>query len=604
MSTMPRVLILDSRHSGTPDSREVDLIGHGTACLSLVGAACPGATLECRAVVDDAWEGVIGALADAIRVVAKDYAVINISLGTTAPQAADSPLARVCQDAADAGTIIVAAAHNDDLVCFPAHFPSVIGVRGGPLRGEETYYYCPGQPIECIARGDAQRLQWKEGGQVLTAGNSFAAPRITGIVARLKADHPEAGLDEIRERLRAGAARVIEADRPPTRVTVGASLPTSHPRRVALFPYTKEMHALVRFRDLLDFEIAGIADPPGRAQAGLDAGESIGADPANIRIEPRLQDVLDGVDTLVLGYIQQLGRLQGRDLQRECLERAVDAGLHVFSFEPPQDCDDVLRGASERGLSIRWPGIDRASARAILAGPDSDPPVAAPVLGIFGTSSSQGKFTLQLALRRHVQREGYRLVQVGTEHHAGLFGMDAVFPMGYAPAVDAPLEALPRLVDRVVRRCCAEKRPDLVIAGSQSGTVPFDLLDPRTMTLSTLAFLMGIKPDACLLVVNAIDPEDYIEDTIAGLRSVGQCDVVGLAVSDRTKEVREAHGRHWAAQRRAGAAELAETTARLEARFAVPAACIASASGIGRLWEAAVAAFTTEEEEAWRRKRA
>jgi subtilisin len=173
--------------------------------------------------------------------------VINISAGTTSPATA-SPLHAACASAAAAGIIIVAAEHNDGLVSYPAHLPSVIGVRGGKIFGDETYLYCPDQPIECIARGDAQRLLWRDGKQVLIGGNSFAAPRITGIVARLKRQHPEAGTEEIRRLLRHGAARIVEPDtaRSSTRRWSVQALPQI--RSAALYPYTKEMHALCASR--------------------------------------------------------------------------------------------------------------------------------------------------------------------------------------------------------------------------------------------------------------------------------------------------------------------------------------------------------------------
>ena len=79
------------------------------------------------------------------------------------------------------------------------------------------------------------------------------------------------------------------------------------------------MHALVRFADLLTFRITGVADPPGRGQVGRDAGEVIGAGTAGLQIHSRTRDAIDGADTLILGYLRQLGGLRGRDLHREFL---------------------------------------------------------------------------------------------------------------------------------------------------------------------------------------------------------------------------------------------------------------------------------------------
>ncbi|MDA0335029.1 MAG: DUF1611 domain-containing protein [bacterium] len=586
------------------DCEAGDPVGHGTAVVRAM-ADRTGLPVHSVGLADWTAAGSATQLARAITwCLESGIQVINISAGSTCPSVG-SMLTPICARAAAAGVIIVAAEHNDGLVSYPAHLPSVIGVRGGRIHGDNTYHYCPGQPIECVARGDAQRLQWRQGKQVFVGGSSFAAPRITAIVAGLKRQHPEAGIDEIRALLRQGAAPLM--DPAPASVTAwnwpAPPLPPIH--RVALYPYTKEMHALVRFQDLVPFQVSGIADPPGRGQVGADAGQVIGAEHFGTPVCGRLAAAVEGAEALVLGYLRQLGTLRGRDLHRECLTLAIKNHLHVFSFEPlPAELyGDLLDAARAQGLRFSWPSVSIQQARQILAGRVAHGPVDRPVLGVFGTSASQGKFTLQLALRRRFLQQGYRIAQVGTEHHAALFGMDFVFPMGHGSTVAPDVSCYPELLDRVMRRICVERQPDLLMVGAQSGTVPFDRNDHRTLTLATLAFLLGTKPDACILVVNAIDPEGYIEDTIAGLRSVGQTEVIALAVSDRGKVFEERHGRSWTRQQPTGAAELAETLDHLEARFRLPAVQITSAAGVSRLCAAAVQHFSHNdgEEMPWKK---
>ena len=49
---------------------------------------------------------------------------------------------------------------------------------------------------------------------------------------------------------------------------------------------------------------------------------------------------------------------------------------------------------------------------------------------MFGTSSQQGKFTLQLTLRDKLIKRGYRIGQIGTEPSSYLFGMERCFHFG------------------------------------------------------------------------------------------------------------------------------------------------------------------------------
>jgi uncharacterized NAD-dependent epimerase/dehydratase family protein len=579
-----------------------DPVGHGSAVVAAVAARALEASIFSVGLGECLDEDSPTALVHGIRwCIEQKMKVVNISVGSTC-QAAREPLAQVCQQAAEAGIIIVAAEHNDGLVSYPAHLPSVIGVRGARVFGDETYYYHPDQPIECIARGDAQRVRWLHGKDVMIGGSSFAAPRITAIIARLKQQVPDAGLEQIRSLLQDGATRIIQPSAQTATRSDNGTNPQALPaiRQAALYPYTKEMHSLVRFRDLLSFDIAGVADPPGRGLAGRDAGEAIGAPEADIRIGSSVRDATEAADTLILGYLKQLGGLRRRDLHRECLTLALERGLHVFCFEPLPEAEygELLDSARQQGLRFCWPRVSRDEAQATLSEPDAHGPVDRPVLGVAGTSASQGKFTLQLALRRRFIQMGYRVGQIGTEHHAALFGMDFAFPMGHGSTVDLAVDRYPEFVDRVMRRINAEDQPDLLLVGAQSGTVPFDLNDHRTMTLPTLAFLLGARPDAVILVVNDIDPEDYIEDTIAGLRAVVHAEVIALAVSDRGKQLNQRHGRSWMTQRQDAPAELQATLQRLQERFGLPVVQITSEAGIIRVSDTVVAHFSRSQEAA------
>lgn len=365
-TTAPDQSVHQSKTSG-------DVLGHGTACAALIQRIEPAVSICSVAIIDEPGVGSLPALVAGIEwATAERVQVINVSLGVVEITRAEAErLSQVCALAVEAGIIIVAAEQNEGLISYPAHLPTVIGVRGARVFGDETYHYCPGQAIECIARGDAQRVQWLGGEQALIGGSSLAASRIAGIVARFKHRQRSAGLQQIRALLRAEASRVL-AEAPTVETSMGNVASEDGDgamRNVALYPYTKEMHSLVRFRDLLPFQISGVADPPGRGQVGKDAGESIGAAVAGLPVLASLRQAVQGADTLILGYLKQLGGLRGRDLQRECLELALEKNLQVFSFEPllEQDYGDLLKSAQHRGLRFCWPRVSREQAEKILA---------------------------------------------------------------------------------------------------------------------------------------------------------------------------------------------------------------------------------------------
>ncbi|MFH1567992.1 MAG: S8 family serine peptidase, partial [Gemmatimonadota bacterium] len=395
-----------------------DHLGHGTACAGIIRRLAPGVELHAVRIFDEAL------VADGkLLVAAIDWAVeagmqvVNLSLGTTDPSLAPD-LARVCGRAVEAGVLLVAAEHNDGLESYPASLPGVVGVRAGKVHTRHGYRWLDDSRIECEARGDAQRVTWLGGRQVMLGGSSLAAPHVSAVAALVREALPEASVAEVRAALRDCATAVVSARTPAAARDSGRCDAPPGPRaasftRAALYPFSKEMHAFVRFRDLLPFQIAAVGDPVGCGRTGRDAAGVVALEPMGVPVTPGLGRAVEGCDGLVLGYLDRLGRLRQRDLVRESLELALDRRLHVFSFQAlnSERYGPLLEAAHQEQLRWRWPAVTAEQARDVLRG---DPPggaVDVPVLAVMGTSASQGKFTLQLALRRELLGRGYELGQ-------------------------------------------------------------------------------------------------------------------------------------------------------------------------------------------------
>lgn len=191
-----------------------DCAGHGTACAGIIHKKAPDAELYSIRIFDETLSADGHALVAAIQWAAEQGVdVINLSLGTT-DAAYKEVISEACQRAVEAGIVLIAAEHNDGVPSYPANLPDVIGVTGGKIYDRYGYYYRPGNTIECVARGDEQRVCWKDGREIMISGTSYAAPHITGIVALIREAYPNATPKEVREMLKANALeRVGLADR-------------------------------------------------------------------------------------------------------------------------------------------------------------------------------------------------------------------------------------------------------------------------------------------------------------------------------------------------------------------------------------------------------
>lgn len=172
------------------DCEPADTAGHGTACAGIIRSIAPGASLTSVRVLTNGRHGTGAALLAGLRwAIDERFDVINMSLSTARPQfclalhdLADRAYFRRC--------VLVASAHNMPVKSFPWPFASVISVASHDERDPSVYYYNPSPPVDFFAHGMAVQVAWPGGAKIRTTGNSFAAPHITGMCARILGKHP------------------------------------------------------------------------------------------------------------------------------------------------------------------------------------------------------------------------------------------------------------------------------------------------------------------------------------------------------------------------------------------------------------------------------
>jgi subtilisin len=186
-----------------------DAAGHGTACAGIIRALAPECTLASVKVLDAILVGRIATLAAGLEWAIESGArVCNLSLGSTRPEARHV-LHELAERARSRNVIIVAAANNHGLDSAPANCASVISVAAHRGPDQTVFYANPDPPVDFWAPGVDVEVAMPGPTRIKVSGNSFAAPWITGQVARLLSVYPAAGVAEIRGllgRLAANAA--------------------------------------------------------------------------------------------------------------------------------------------------------------------------------------------------------------------------------------------------------------------------------------------------------------------------------------------------------------------------------------------------------------
>jgi len=185
-----------------------DSYGHGTACAGIIRSIAPACELYSVKVLGSRLTGRGTTFTAGLRwAVDNGMHVCNISMGTTKKN-----FFAVLHDLADKAyfrnTMLVTAANNMPNPSFPSLYSSVVSVASHDGNDPNVFYYNPAPPVEFGAPGIDVRVAWADGGSITATGNSFAAPHITGIAAKILSKHPGLTLFQMKTVLRALSANM------------------------------------------------------------------------------------------------------------------------------------------------------------------------------------------------------------------------------------------------------------------------------------------------------------------------------------------------------------------------------------------------------------
>ncbi len=182
-----------------------DLFGHGTACGGIILGLAPDVELVSVRVLGADLKGKGAAfLAGLEWATERGVNVANLSLSSKSETL--FPFFHEAVDKAYFRNVhLVSAANNVPGLSYPSLFSTVYSVAAHAIPDPWLVYYNPRPPVEFGAWGVDVPIAWKDGGTTVATGNSFAAPHIAGLVARILSAHP--GLTPVRGQGSAGGHR-------------------------------------------------------------------------------------------------------------------------------------------------------------------------------------------------------------------------------------------------------------------------------------------------------------------------------------------------------------------------------------------------------------
>ena len=506
-------LIIENLEDGRDD------VGHGTAVCSIIVSHCKEVSILAVKVFDSTLNVDELLIINALNYIYEniDCRIINMSLGIPT---ASRGLKEICRKLADKGIILIAAFDNDGAISYPAAFDSVLGVTScNYCTRNNEFIIIEDQRVNVGAKGRLQKIAWKENSISIGVGDSYACAHISGISADLLSNKTIKNKEQLMCELKAMSGEVTNNKIDGSDI---CKVIVRNYCNVALFPFNKEMHALVRFSDMLPFKIMGIYDIKYSHNIGTPAEKIL---KLNSCSETKIRNIdhinWEEIDTLIIGHTHDLFNniVKDNSLLHILLSQAELMDKNVFSF-------DQLPKSFENVPNFVAPPIYK-NYKPIPFGKLYR--ISKPILAIFGTDSQQGKFSLQLALRKKFLSRGYRVGQLGTEPASFLFEMDECIHFGYDSDLKPTGFEFVSLVNSLLNNI-SNQEVDIIITGCQSSTLLTNESNLAYYPIQQINFLLGTLPDAVVLVVNPDDQEKTIDKTISFIESCVETKVIAIVV--------------------------------------------------------------------------
>lgn len=507
-----------------------DSVGHGTSIYYIISRCTNDKTQILNIKIADKMEfDDEDLLIDALNYINDNIIckVINISMGIVQCLKLNK-LKNVCDKLKKKGVIIVAAFDNNGAISYPAAFSSVVGVdvsRNCVITSDIEFV--EDSVVNILAKGGIQKVPWIKPEFAFVYGASFAAAYVSSVICNYLSDN-SASFCEVMLYLKSISKKIHTRQKD----KIKDSIKYVKPKKALLFPCNKEIKSLIAFNSLLECEIFGVCDlhVSGNVSKKLDKLIEF-KDLGNLCNQMILDfDKIDwdnDFDTIIVGHVEDISQLIKRNIISEILEKCCLYNKNIICFDDISSYTYLINKITKSNCNCYYPSISMLAPLENRFGKLHISPM--PIVCIAGTSSSQGKYTLQLFLRELFLKENYRVGQFVTEPSGLLFGCDEVYHYGYDVYNTFNYEDTVMIVNEKINSI-SEKKPDIIIAGLQAGMVPVSSFNICYLTNRQLEIMTGIMPDVIVLCINTYDDIKYIKRTIKCIESFVNTVVLCCAV--------------------------------------------------------------------------
>lgn len=509
-----------------------DEMGHGTRCAGIIAEAVPNAQYHVAKIFQHSLATDVEVLVAAIYwCIEQAVDIINISLGIRS-KTIHPALQAACDRAFDQGIVMVAAANNDNQVCFPAYYHKVLGVGHAVPSNGAAYLWVPHSAVECYTVPPATHLPLE------ASSTSFCCPVITSLAAQLMEANGLRGLVAVRHSL-ATQASAEQKYYLPLHKPHGYTDPSDFNHHQLARIAQRHLAACGMLKPLGRIRLAPMNDLAFSFMEGLVP--IINYPPlctGNFGLSPKGQldaaftdpAIADSFDTVALGQLAYCLDGSNEALFTAGLERLLKNKKRFLVFD--NQSAHIIR-CKARQLGIKAMVHQQVFNQRLYRDfrqfrflPDQP----APILAVVGTGYNE-VVSLQLYLKEFFTTQGIPTACISPALQGNLMGADFALPLVFNESNTLTALQLYNMVPDVLKAVQFFCQPQLIVTGTVNGVLPPFDADGFGWS-DNVAWLQSLKPSAVLCVIEDGADAEEVHKTLACLYAHTNCPVL-LQASQR-----------------------------------------------------------------------
>jgi peptide maturation system protein (TIGR04066 family) len=273
-------------------------------------------------------------------------------------------------------------------------------------------------------------------------------------------------------------------------------------QRLMVYPFDNEFLPAVKYPEFMpDYEITELVSLKGWGLAGKDAGVAGKSSNTGFAVSENFEEAL-----LKCNAVLFVDSNPKPDFNKIIYPKILDAINNSKNILCSVSIDAKTKRqlselASKKGISCTF----LKDSKNFIPPERSDIyNMSTPVIFVFGIAERTNKFAIQLALRKRLLEEGYKVTQIGTRDYCEFLGFHSMPDFMYDKSLSEAEKIT--LFNHYVKNLEVTEKPDIIVIGLPGGIMKFNNQYTNRFGITAYEISQAIIPDAA---VCSVLYEDY-----------------------------------------------------------------------------------------------